>query len=265
MVQTAVEDFQEKGFPGQLAAIDPKTVDSFSHRGGQYFDVTVTVDATDTTITVNGTAYTELAAVGNKAALATALAVALNASSEPGTFVAVAAVVRCLFSEVDTEQTVVGTANCTVVEVIGFQADLPFGVMVVQNPDLEQGAMLPISTEQLSNGEAWPEGSESSLLGVSLHQFTIEAPSVGADHVGYTFDKTMSVLRRGRVFVQVEDAVVAGDNAYVRFAVGTGSQLGAFRSDADTATAALIKGCRFKTAAGAGEIAVLDVDLLHGV
>ena len=223
------------------------------------------MDGTDTTITVNGTAYTELAAVGNKAALATALAVQLNASSEPGTFVAVAAVVKCLFSEVDTEQTVVGTANCTVVEVIGFQDDLPFGVMVVQNPDLEQGAMLPITAAQLDNTEGWPEGSESSLLGVALHQFTIEAPSVGADHVGYTFDKTMSVLRRGRVIVQVEDAVVAGDNVYVRFAVDSGSQLGAFRSDVDTASAALVKGCRYKTSAGAGELAVVDIDLLHGV
>lgn len=266
MVQTAVEENMEKGFPGLIADVGPKTVDSFVHRMAQYFEATVTLDATDTTLTVNGTAYTELAAVGTASQIATALAVDLNAG-EPGTFIAVGAVVKCLFDDPETVATVVGTANATVSEVVGAEEDIPFGLMVVAVPGNEKAAMLPISSDQLVVAEGWPEesGAPNSMLGVTLNEFTVEAPTVGGDHIGYLFNKSMSIMRRGRVFVQVEDAILAGGNVFVRFTAGAGgTQLGAFRSDADTATATLIKGLKYRKGADAGGLAVVDIDILHG-
>lgn len=71
-----------------------------------------------------------------------------------------------------------------------------------------------------------------------------------------------NVLRRGSVWVKVEEAVVAYDIAFCRYAAGAGgTQLGAWRKSADTATAATVKGARFLTSQGTiGGLAKLYFD-----
>lgn len=53
-----------------------------------------------------------------------------------------------------------------------------------------------------------------------------------------------NVLDEGAVWVLTEVALNPGDPVYVRFAAGTGTQIGAFRKDNDTNTARLVKGAR---------------------
>lgn len=57
--------------------------------------------------------------------------------------------------------------------------------------------------------------------------------------------QALPLMRRGRVWVKVEEAVVDGDAAFVRFATGSGTQLGAFRKTADTATAVALPGAYY--------------------
>jgi hypothetical protein len=70
--------------------------------------------------------------------------------------------------------------------------------------------------------------------------------------------EAVGVMTKGRIYVVVEDAVSAGDQAFARFG-GTGT-VGAFRSDADTDAAQLFPGV-FVTSAGAGGLAILEVDV----
>jgi hypothetical protein len=73
--------------------------------------------------------------------------------------------------------------------------------------------------------------------------------------------EAVGVMTKGRIYVVVEDAVSAGDQAFARFS-GTGT-VGAFRSDdADSggAQAALFPGVFVTSTSGAG-IAILEVDV----
>lgn len=75
----------------------------------------------------------------------------------------------------------------------------------------------------------------------------------------------VNVLSKGRINVQVEEDVAIGDRAFIRYADGTGgTQKGAFRKSANSTTAVEAKGMRYLSAALAGGIAVLEVDIPAG-
>jgi hypothetical protein len=73
----------------------------------------------------------------------------------------------------------------------------------------------------------------------------------------------VSVLTKGRIYVVVEEAVTPASAVFVRFAAGVGgTQLGAFRASADTATAsAAPAGWRYRSSAAIGGIAELELNL----
>jgi hypothetical protein len=97
-------------------------------------------------------------------------------------------------------------------------------------------------------------------LGVVLHSHDY-APTLQLGTTGIKPKNMMSVLNRGRVWVQVEDAVAVGGRCFVRHtASGGNTQLGKFRSNADTATAIEWKGARYLTAASGGGLAMVEVD-----
>ena len=66
---------------------------------------------------------------------------------------------------------------------------------------------------------------------------------------GYRGRHMVPLLEKGRIYVKVEEAVIAGGPVYVRYASGSGgSQLGAFRTSVDSTTAALLPNARYATA-----------------
>ena len=70
------------------------------------------------------------------------------------------------------------------------------------------------------------------------------------------------VLRRGRIWVLAEGAVARYTPAFVRFATGAGgTELGSFRGDADTATAAQCDWAIFLTDATAGSLALVEISI----
>lgn len=128
---------------------------------------------------------------------------------------------------------------------------IPFGRLVVADDvqDSPHTVVLPTATGQVTDGHA---------LGVSVGDVSKqEGPTLGVNQ--YAVDDAVPVLRRGRIHVITEDAVtVVGTPAFVRFAAGTFPNLGAFRTDADTATAVALPGARFMTLAGIGELSILE-------
>ena len=52
------------------------------------------------------------------------------------------------------------------------------------------------------------------------------------------------IMRKGHIYVIVEDTGIEGANLFVRHAVDTGDQIGAFRDDVDTASCVAVPGLR---------------------
>ena len=93
-----------------------------------------------------------------------------------------------------------------------------FGLMVRQGTDAEQ------ILRRAAAGDS---------LGVTVHNHTEKQKTTGtAEEIAATGGKA-DVLRRGRIWVVTEETIAIGDPVFCRFATGSGTVLGAFRTDAD--------------------------------
>ena len=70
-----------------------------------------------------------------------------------------------------------------------------------------------------------------------------------------------SILRKGYIYMECEEAVAKGEAVYTRFAAGTGSVIGAVRNDADTASAKAVTGATFDETTTAAGPALVRIDL----
>jgi hypothetical protein len=97
--------------------------------------------------------------------------------------------------------------------------------------------------------------SGGEILGVTVARAARETADFAENEV-------VGVMTKGRIYVEVENAVSAGAQAYARHdsSGAGGNTVGAFRSDADTASARLFPGVFVTSTSGAG-IAVLEVDV----
>lgn len=132
-------------------------------------------------------------------------------------------------------------------------ASVPFGVAVSMDPTSGDGHFkLPAASGDLVR---------NLLLGVTTATQAIENVPVGGG--SYKQYAAVGVMKKGRVWVAVEEAVVAGDPVFVRIASGAGgTQLGAFRKSADTASASqVLEGMQYLTSAAAAGFALLQINL----
>jgi len=74
-------------------------------------------------------------------------------------------------------------------------------------------------------------------------------------------ESTLSVLRQGVVWVNVEDAVTQGAAVYFRHNAPGSETLGAFRSDTDGGDATLLPGAVFRTSTAAAGLAQVAINL----
>jgi hypothetical protein len=129
--------------------------------------------------------------------------------------------------------------------------NIPFGVGLKKGAASDDGYLLPTLVGDLIEGISVHSHSRDNL------GFAALAPA----DAGVKPAQNFNVLRKGSVYVKVEEAVAAHDVVFVRYAAGAGgTQLGAFRKSADTATAAQLKGARYLTGALAGGIAKVSFD-----
>lgn len=110
-------------------------------------------------------------------------------------------------------------------------------------------ARLPALTGEISGGV----GLGFSVLDTSIEQ--ADTP------LGYEDESIMQIMRRGRIWMLAEDAVVFGNAVFVRFVAGGGEELGRVRSDADTADAVALPGATFRgTTTGVDELVLVEFD-----
>lgn len=115
---------------------------------------------------------------------------------------------------------------------------------------------------QLGTSAARAIGSRDAPLGVSLHSHKALAlaPS-SSNNETYEDGAEIPLARRRRVWVKFEDAFDPTDSLYVRVASGTGEEIGAFRTDADSNTAVLWTGARILTSGAAAAFGVIEIDV----
>jgi len=261
-MQTSVLDNMAVGLPGQLADIGYNEIDTFTNGSMQLDEITITAANLLTTLTIDGTAVTvnAAAAVLTTAQISALMVIAVNAA-DLGVTAVVGSTTAKLYVRADvhgTGFTAVGTTNCSVTHLVLNEATIPFGVLVVRDTFSGQvkSAHLPSLTAEIT--------TLGTCLGVTVHSHANEQAILNASNPGYAANSAMSVLMKGRVYVQVESAVTVGGIPFVRFSADTsvGEQLGAFRHDADTADAVALPHSRYESSAAAGGIALLNLGTL---
>lgn len=98
--------------------------------------------------------------------------------------------------------------------------------------------------------------------GIAILDQTKKGPQYGTVG-GYVANDQVEYLRQGQIWVTVEEAVVQDGPVFVRFAAGGGgTQLGAFRTSADTATAVQLPSAIYKTSQPTiGGLALVELNL----
>lgn len=113
-----------------------------------------------------------------------------------------------------------------------------FGMPVVAGTDAETQFLLP-------------SGAADVFLGCTVHKHGTEDPTDD----GVASGEMCEILRRGKIWVTAEPAVAVGDPVYWRHTTTPG----AWRNDATESV--LVAGAQWATAAGAGELAVIDFNM----
>ncbi len=119
------------------------------------------------------------------------------------------------------------------------------GTFLVPGTDAENQAIVPTSATEITDGDG---------LGVAMFDASKEpAQTAAAETAGHEYDveQAVPVLGKGRIWVLCDDAatITANSQAFVRHMAGAGgSDLGRFREDADTASAAALPNALFRSA-----------------
>ena len=118
------------------------------------------------------------------------------------------------------------------------------GTFLVPGTDAENQAVVPTSAAEITDGD-W--------LGVVMYDASVNPPTsaaaIAADNE-FDTEAMLPIVQKGRVWVLCDPGatIVANSPAFVRFAAGAGgTKLGAFREDADTATAAALPNGVFRS------------------
>lgn len=108
-----------------------------------------------------------------------------------------------------------------------------------------------------------PAGAASNRVGVVVSTHSLPS-NEGGDDPHYAAQDSVMVMNKGRIYVAIEEDIAVGDDVYFRHtAGGGGTKLGAFRNDADTATADQLTNARWIKGGTAAEgIALLELDVL---
>lgn len=126
---------------------------------------------------------------------------------------------------------------------------IPFGKLVSLGTLKDSQAKLPAAAGDVTDVK--------KVLGVSLQSHAMEQNGAGA--ATYDDKDMVSIMHKGRCYVKVQEAVSPTDTVAVRHVAG-GDGLGSFQKTAD-ANHALLAGARYLSTAGAGGLALLEVDL----
>lgn len=227
-------------------------------------------NSTGYTVTINGTAFTYTSdGSATDAEIATGLLAAINGGTEPVKASGAATpilVESTRDSEFNADFTDTSNANRRITGDFSISGtNTTPTTLVAQGQEVPPGCGLCMD-ERSSDDQAARLPRQATdvtsfrFCGVSLNDIAKVAYAPNAKQVFHR-NSMIPCLEKGFVYVKVEQDVAKGDQAYCRFASGSGgSQLGAFRKDDDSSSAAACARCSFETAATAGNLAVLRVE-----
>ena len=117
-------------------------------------------------------------------------------------------------------------------------AEIDFGLAVVRGTADDQCIL--------------PSATGGSFLGITVR--TIAGTADTAGDRKYQPNESANILDEGVIYAICEDGCVPGDDVFFRHTTGTGTVIGALRTDADTATADQIPNAVWDETIAAGEI-----------
>lgn len=124
-------------------------------------------------------------------------------------------------------------------------AEIPFGFGVVQGAS--------------DNAAVLPAADTDKFIGVVIHSNTYDYGTQIGD-TGVKPKNILNVMKFGRCWVKVEEAVNKGDRAFLRYTVNGGNTPGGWRKSGDSSKAVELLGVTYYTSAGAGGYAVIEID-----
>jgi hypothetical protein len=138
-------------------------------------------------------------------------------------------------------------------------AEIPFGAFVVQSaaPTLPGTATAPnVPTAKLpaASGDNFGGG------GIVLHSHWYDK-RLQLGTTGVKPGNLLTVVRRGRLWVNGEVALAITDAVYARYTASGGNTPGNFRNNDDTSKALRLYGCRFLTGLTAAGLVAVEIDL----
>lgn len=148
----------------------------------------------------------------------------------------------------------------------GYEQLLP-AISLDTNGAIKFGRAVRVATAPAGDGlaivelpNATGEVTGDTFYGVSVRDGTIENSDADSFN-GYATGETLTVMRRGTIWVISEDAVTAvGTPAFVRFtAEAPDLDIGSFRTDADTDKAVALPGALFMSTCAAGGLVKLEL------
>jgi len=131
------------------------------------------------------------------------------------------------------------------------QAAIRFGQAVVAGTDLDRQVTIPAGTGMTFRG--------ISIAVWQIEQQITAYPTTSSG--SYPIASVVPVLRRGSIWVRVNQDVVIDDPVYFVHTDADPLKVGNFRKDADTNKADLVPTAVFRKAAKAGELAVVEINL----
>lgn len=131
---------------------------------------------------------------------------------------------------------------------------MKFGRGVIYGTDPEKQVLFPSDAADL-------------FAGVAAHRHPTERRELfgtggTGGETGLQEGEPGDILRKGRIWVEVEEAVSVEDDVYVRHADGGGGTVeGQFRTDADTATAFQVTSAAWVSETSGAGLAILELNL----
>jgi hypothetical protein len=246
-MQTSFSTNPKVGFAGMLADAGLGDIVSRINSAKQLFSVVVTTveNSADFVVTIDGTAYTFTSdGSATKAEIAAGLKALVDAGSDDVTtelFTTAAAndsfyIENNSIEEAD-ELTVTITnpssGVLTLAEVIDHNDVIQFGAVVVEDERASVDG-LTYKADACRLPRLATDFSNRLVLGVALADISREVRST-SPYGGYDFGEAVGILRKGRIWMAVEDpsSVAPGGLVYVRHVASASESLGAIRAADD--------------------------------
>lgn len=122
---------------------------------------------------------------------------------------------------------------------------------------LTQGTLKPNVSPYINPGQCKIPTSEAEVtaaMGIAIRNRAQEGS-------GYAIGDTVSILRKGQIFVETESGVAYDGAVYVRVTAGVGEVAGAFRHNDDAGDAFVLPGAKFKMATSGAGLTIVEIDL----